>query len=238
MRILLCVILCAECFTNWISFHHHNNVKQTLLLPSVLYRWWKWGPESLGDLPKVKVTQLSLVKPGLYLRLSDSGTWTFSHSSYMFIWAVLKGANKEQFTFRKCRDPHRVEFTWKFFMEESTFIWVPLGHIYLFYFIIELQLTCNITLVSGVQHSDFYMHIHYKMITTISIVIISHHTKFVHHYWLCSPCCTLHPHDFIYFPCGSLYLFISFTDFCVPTPSPSPLATTDLFSVSTYLCIY
>ena len=35
-------------------------------------------------------------------------------------------------------------------------------------------------LVTGVQHSDFSMH--YKMITTISLVTICHQTKILHYY--------------------------------------------------------
>ena len=37
--------------------------------------------------------------------------------------------------------------------------------------------------------------IHFKMITTVSLVTICHHTKMLHNYALCSPRCTFHARD-------------------------------------------
>ena len=41
----------------------------------------------------------------------------------------------------------------------------------------------------------FNISVHYKMITKISLVIICHYTKILHHYWQYTPPCTFHPCD-------------------------------------------
>ena len=67
------------------------------------------------------------------------------------------------------------------------------------------------------QHFD--ISIHFKLITTIALVTICHHTKISYNSWAFSSLCTLHPCD-IYFITGSLYLLISLTYF---TYCPIPM---------------
>ena len=78
--------------------------------------------------------------------------------------------------------------------------------------------------------------IHYfytlQMITTISLVVICHHTKWSQYYRPYSPCETFHPHHHsFFFVTRSLYLLISFTYF---THSLDPSSGSHLI----FLCIY
>ena len=51
-------------------------------------------------------------------------------------------------------------------------VWRTSGLPYYYYFFIEVKLACNTVLVSGIQHSDFYIFVHYEMITIIGLVTV------------------------------------------------------------------
>ena len=90
------------------------------------------------------------------------------------------------------------------------FIWVCLF----------VEFVYNAILVPG-QHNDLIFLYITKMITTISLVTICHHTK-IHYYWLYFPSCHFLSLWLIYFITGSMYLFISLTFLThlhIPLPS-------------------
>lgn len=64
----------------------------------------------------------------------------------------------------------------------------PLIHFKPLYFLIEVSLTHNVTLVSGIQHSDWtslYIIMPCSHLSPYNTITVS----------LCSPCCTFHLHD-------------------------------------------
>ena len=88
---------------------------------------------------------------------------------------------------------------------------------YLFIFLIEVWLTCNIILVSGIQHSGLI----FKYIMNWSLqFIICYCAKLLWYYWLYPQCCKLHPHDLFYnlkfVSLNLLYIFLW-------TPNPAAL---------------
>ena len=79
-------------------------------------------------------------------------------------------------------------------------------------FCIKIQLTYNIVLVSGVQHSYSTL-----IFLTKWSPMSSNHTKLLWCYWLYSLCYILCPHN-IYFITGGLHLWFPFTFFTLPWP--------------------
>ena len=115
--------------------------------------------------------------------------------------------------------------------EASHYKW---GKFYIILVFIEIQLTYNIMLVTGVRQSVFLFFVFcffvffwqsvltFKYILEWSLqclVTICPHKKLLQCYWWYSLCCITHPHDF-YFLTGSLNLLIPFTYFA---PMPPPL---------------
>ena len=82
----------------------------------------------------------------------------------------------------------------------------------------------------------FSISMHYKMLTTISLVTIRHHTKILQNYWLYSPCCTFHICD-IYLVAGSLYLLISLTYYS-PLQNSLPSGNHLFCSLYLWLCFW
>ena len=64
----------------------------------------------------------------------------------------------------------------------------------------------------------FDISIHYKIITTVSLVTICHHAKLLQYHLISSPHCTFNPHD-SFVVTESLYLLSSFNYFSTPSTS-------------------
>ena len=94
-----------------------------------------------------------------------------------------------------------------------------------FWSIIDLQY--NISSWYTIQWFDISRH--FKMITMVSLVVICHHTKILHNYWLYSPHCTLHTCDSLILQLEVCTSYLSHLFLSSPNPSSNHLFV---------LCIY